>query len=223
MPSTVVHLALAGLIAAALLRDSFGLRALAVVAVLVIVPDLDAFAGLVIEGGHRSLLHTLLFPLALAGLIVYDTRVRETSWLRHRFDGHGSRVAWVGVLSIAFAAIGPDLFGVGANLLYPVHDQFYAFDGRIELSNQRGLVQTFVDLAPEPVESGGNGGTGGGDIAVGSTEEVHISSGVDPQAGDEPENVERIFPIVRSGQQLLLVLTSLVVVGTRLAESRLSD
>ncbi|WP_135661535.1 metal-dependent hydrolase [Halorhabdus rudnickae] len=222
MPSTVVHLALGGLIAAALLRDSFGIRSLAVVAVLVIVPDLDAFAGLVIEGGHRSLLHTLLFPLALAGLIVYDTHIREASWLKTRFDGHGPRVAWVGILAISFAAIGPDLFGVGANIFYPIHDQFYAFDGRIELSNQRGLVQTFVDLAPEPVESGGGSG-GGGDIAVGSTEEVHISSGIDPQAGDEPANVERMFPIVRSGQQLLLVLTSIAVVGVRLAESRILE
>ena len=221
MPSTVVHLALAGLIAAALLRESFGLRALAVIGVLVIIPDLDAFAGFVIEGGHRSVLHTLLFPLALAGLIAIDTRVRETSWLEQRFDGHGPRVAWVGVLAITFAAIGPDLFGAGANIFYPVHDQFYAFTGKIELSNQRGLIQTFVDLTPEPVESGG--GSGGGDIAVGSSKEVHISSGIDPQAGDEPANVERIFPIVRSGQQLLLVLTSLVVVGSRLVETRFAE
>lgn len=218
MPSTVVHLALAGLIAAALLRDSFGLRALAVVGVLVVIPDLDAFAGLVVEGGHRSLLHNLFVPLGLAGLICYDTRVRETSWLAGRFDGNGPRVAWVSVIAIAVAVIGPDLFGVGANLFYPVHDQFYAFDGKIELSNQRGLVQTFVDLAPEAAENGGGGGAS--DVAVGSTEDVHVSSGVDPQAGDEPENVERLFPVVRSGQQLLLVLTSIVVVGLRLVESR---
>ncbi|MFB6201282.1 MAG: metal-dependent hydrolase [Halorhabdus sp.] len=220
MPSTVVHLALAGLIAAALLRESFGLRALAVIGALVVVPDLDAFAGLVIEGGHRSVLHTLLVPLTLAGLIVSDTHLRETSWLEQRFDGHGPRVAWVGVVAIAFAAIGPDLFGAGANIFYPIHDQFYSFTGKIELSNQRGLVQTFVDLAPEPVENGGR--DGGGDIAIGSSEEVHISSGIDPQAGAEPENVERMFPIVRSGQQLLLVLTSMMVVGTRLVETRRS-
>jgi len=216
MPSTVVHLALAGLIAAALLGRAFGPRALAVVGLLVIVPDLDAFAGLVIEGGHRSVLHTALFPATLAGLVYYDTHVRARSWLGTRFDGAGPRVAWVGVLAVALAGIGPDLFGAGANLLYPLHDQFYAFDGRIELSTQRGLVQTFVDLAPEPVDSGG----GGGGVAVGSSAEVHISSGIDPQAGAEPAGVDRVFPVVRSGQQLLVVLTSIVVLSVKLIGSR---
>lgn len=106
MPSTVVHLALAGLIAAALLREFVGLRSLAVVA-LVIVPDLDAVAGLLIDGGHRAVLHSLVFPLGLAGLIYYDTRVRTDSWLAGQFEGNGPRVAWVGVVAIVFAGIGP--------------------------------------------------------------------------------------------------------------------
>ncbi|CCQ34623.1 putative membrane-bound metal-dependent hydrolase protein [Halorhabdus tiamatea SARL4B] len=214
MPSTVVHLALAGLIAAALLGRAFDWRALAVVLGLVVVPDLDAFAGLVIPGGHRALLHTLLFPAALAVLIYYDTRIRSTSWLAARFDGYGPRVAWVGVLAIVFAGIAPDLVGAGANILYPIHDQFYAFNGKLELSTQRGLVQTFVDLSPTATDGGG--------AAVGSTADVHVSSGVDPTRGPESADVDRVFPVARSGTQLLLVVTSLVVVGVRLVESRLS-
>lgn len=215
MPSTVVHLALAGLIGAALLGRAFDWRALAVVLGLVVVPDLDAFAGLVVPGGHRALLHTLLFPAGLAALVYYDTRIRSTSWLAGRLDGHGPRVAWVGVLAIVFAGIGPDLAGAGANILYPIHDQFYAFNGKLELSTQRGLVQTFVDLSPTATDGGG--------AAVGSTADVHISSGVDPTRGPEPEDVDRVFPVVRSGTQLLLVVTSIVVVGVRLVESRLTD
>ncbi|WP_275881880.1 metal-dependent hydrolase [Halorhabdus sp. BNX81] len=215
MPSTVVHLALAGLIGAALLGRAFDARALLVVLALVVVPDLDAFGGLFIPGGHRALLHTLLFPAGLAVLVYWDTRVRADSWLADRFDGHTPRVAWVGVLAVVFAGIGPDLFGAGANIFYPIHDQFYAFNGKLELSTQRGLVQTFVDLAPEATDGGG--------VAVGSTEDVHISSGVDPQRGPEPANVDRVFPIARSGYQLLLVITSIVVVGVRLVETRLAD
>ncbi|MFW5949915.1 MAG: metal-dependent hydrolase [archaeon] len=211
MPSTVVHLALAGLIAAALLGAAFGPRPLAVVAALVILPDLDAFASLFIQGSHRALLHTLLVPLAIAAWIYYDTRISESSWLATRFDGQGPRVAWVAVLAMVLAGIGPDLVGAGTNLFYPLHDQFYQLNGRIELSNQRGLVQTVFELAPDS----NNGGVG-----IGTTQDVHISSGIDPTAGDEPETVERLFPIVRSGTQLLLVVTSVVVVGLRLYESR---
>lgn len=94
-------------------------------------------------------------------------------------------------------------------MFYPLYDQFLAFDGTIERSTHRGFVQTFVDLAPDAV--------GGGEVAQGSTKAVDISSEIDPQAGGDPENVERGFPIVRSGQQLLLVVTSAVVVGWAIA------
>lgn len=212
MPSLVVHLALAGLFAAALLGRAFDGRALAVVLALVVLPDLDAFAGLYIPGGHRALLHTLLFPAGLAVLVYYDTHVRSRSWLADRFGGNGPRVAWVGLFALGFAGIGLDLVGAGANLFYPVHDQFYAVNGRLELSTQRGLVQTFVDLGSQAADGG---------AAIGSTETVHISSGVDPTRGPEPETVDRVFPVVRSGWQLLIVVSGLLVVGMRLAETRL--
>jgi hypothetical protein len=206
MPSTVVHVALAGLLAAGLLGSAFDRRALAVVAVVTILPDLDAFAGFVIPGGHRAVLHTLLIP-ALGGVaLAYDTRYRAVSTFRSRFGADRVPVAWVALLAFAVAGIGLDLVTGGANILYPVHDQFYRLNGKLIYSTQRGLVQTFVELAPSGVEA----------KSLGSTATVHVSSGVDPSRGAEPANVDRVFPVARSGWQLLLILTSAVVVAARL-------
>ncbi|WP_181686498.1 metal-dependent hydrolase [Halorhabdus salina] len=222
MPSTVVHLALAGLLAAGLLGAAFDLRALAVVFVAAAIPDLDAFASLVIESGHRAVLHTLLLPLAVGAVCWYDTRYREDSWIRARWDDAGVRVAWVSILSLAIAGIGLDMFTNGVNVFYPVHDQFYQLDGEVLLSTHDGIVQTFVDLSQSTADGASSGGgSSGGEVAVGSTDDQFYSSGVDPWEGEEPANVERTFPIVRSGQQLLLVVTSAVVVGGRLIEQRI--
>ncbi|WP_049898722.1 metal-dependent hydrolase [Halococcus agarilyticus] len=209
MPSTVVHCALAGLLAASLLGDVFDARAVAVVLGVTILPDLDAFAGFFIDGGHRSVLHTLLLPLGAAALLYADTRLRDRSFVRGRWRARGVRIAWVSVAAVAFAAIGLDLVAGGVNLLYPIHDQFYALSGELLFSNNRGLVQTFVELG------GGESGA-----ARGSTEQVHINSGVDPTRGAEPENVERVFPVAQSGWQLLLILTSVFVLGVRLWDDR---
>jgi inner membrane protein len=210
MPSMVVHLALAGLIAAGLLGTAFSLRSLAVVLAVVALADFDVFVGLVVPGTHRAAFHTLLLPLAVAGFVVYDTRVRERSLLRARFGPRGSTVAWTAVVAFGFAAVGLDLFTSGANPLYPLHDQFYEMNGKAILSNHQGFVQTFVELDGGTVEA----------KQLGSTEEVHVNSGVDPSRGAEPENVRRVFPVAQAGWQLLLVLTSLVVVGGRLREER---
>jgi len=222
MVSTVVHAALAGLIAVALLRDAFGVRSLAVVVGAVIFIDLDVFVGWWIVGAHRAAFHTLLLPLLLVGLLVYDTRIRERSFVGRRFGSGGVRTGWVAIAAIVFAGIGPDLFMNGVNLLYPLHDQFYVLNGHIRISTREGLVQTFVDLSPT---EGPSGSPHSGQVAVGSTEEVgdRFRTGVDPspsRSGGESGSVERIFPIVESGQQLLLVLTSAFVVGSRLLEER---
>lgn len=221
MVSTVVHVALAGLIAVALLGDAFGVRSLAVVVGAVIVIDLDVFVGWWIVGAHRAAFHTILLPMLLLGVLVYETRVRDQSHLRNRFGSSGVRTCWVTVVAVTFAGIGPDLFMNGVNLLYPIHDQFYQLNGHIRLSSKEGLIQTFVDLSPTESPSASPDDTG--QIAVGSTEEVgdRYWTGVDPepsQTGGESGDVERIFPIVESGQQLLLVLTSVFVVGSRLVE-----
>jgi membrane-bound metal-dependent hydrolase YbcI (DUF457 family) len=199
MPSTLVHLALGALIAAALLEDAFGPRALAVVLAAVALPDLDTFVGIVLPGTHRAALHTILVPLLAAAAIAYDLR-RENSWLRARGE-RTVRIAWVAVLAYVVAGIGPDLFFNGVNILYPLHDRFYELNGRVLVSNQRGLVQTFWEAA----ESTG-----------GTTENTHYRTGADVARGEDPANAERVFPIATSGLQMLLLLAATVVTGARL-------
>lgn len=209
MPSLVVHLALAGLLAAGLLGSAFDRRSLFVVLVAVLFADTDVFLGFVIRGAHRAAFHTLLLPFGAAALLYYDTRVREVSWLRERFGPTAARVAAVTIGAYAFAAIGLDFVTGGANVFYPIHDDFYYLNGRLILSNHRGLVQTFVHLDHGSFSAN----------SVGTTHTVHMGSGFDPSAGREPRNVERIFPVVGAGWQLLLVVTSIVVVGARLWEA----
>jgi hypothetical protein len=199
MPSTLVHVAIGALIAAALLEDAFGPRALGIVLLAVAIPDLDTFVGVAFPGTHRAALHTLLVPLLAAGAIAYDLR-RENSWLRARGAG-AVRVAWVAVLAYVVAGIGPDLFFNGVNILYPLHDRFYELNGRVFVSNQRGLVQTFW----EATESTG-----------GTTGNTHYRTGVDVARGEDPANAERVFPIATSGLQMLLILAATAVTGARL-------
>jgi hypothetical protein len=205
MPSTLVHLALGALIAAALLEDFFDARSLAVVLLVTIIPDLDTFVGLAFPGAHRAALHTLLVPFLGAAAIAYDLR-REESWLRSR-GARAIRLAWVSVVVYVFAGIGPDLFLNGVNLLYPLHDQFYALNGKVLVSDQRGFVQTLWEA-----EESRRGTTG--------TKRYRTGVNPDPGAGNEPKNVERIFPVASSGLHVLLLVASTVVTGTRLWLSR---
>jgi len=199
VPSTLVHLALGALIAAALLEDAFDARALGVVLLATAVPDLDTFVGFAVPGAHRAALHTLLVPALAAGAIAYDLR-REDSWLRAR-GGRAVRIAWVSVVAFTFAGIGPDLFFNGVNLLYPLHDRFYEVNGRVLVSNQQGLVQTLWE---------------GEKSTQGTTGNTHYPTGVDPVQGEDPENVERVFPIATSGLQVLLLTTGAAVTSARL-------
>jgi inner membrane protein len=212
VPSTLVHVALAGLLACALLGDAFGVRSLLVVLAAVVVVDFDVFVGLYLVGAHRAAFHTLLWPTLGAVALTYDG-LRERSALAERFGPNSPRIAWVTVAAVVLAGIGPDLVTNGANVFYPLHDQFYALEGKLQISNERGIVQTFVE-----------------DAAKGSTEETQYYTGIDPdpsQGGAEPVGTkdapERIFPLVTSGFQLLLVVSSAVTVGVRLWDARDAD
>jgi len=208
MPSTVVHLAFAGTIAAALLGAAFDRRAVLVVFAVTAFPDLDSFVALVSSAGHRTALHTLVIPIGLALVLAVDTRVRDRSVVHTRWGAWGVRVAWVSVLCYAVAGIGLDLFSVGgANPLWPIHDQLYVIDGKIELSSQRGIVQTFV-------ETGGDGGVPAPQ-ALGSSEEVTVTTGVNPGTTGEEGPVDRIFPVARAGWQLLLLVVGTAVTAAR--------
>jgi len=217
MPSTLVHVALAGLVGTALLAEEFDARTVAVVMAATAFVDLDVFVGLVVPGTHRAAFHTLLFPLSLGALLYYDVRIRERSRILGRWGTRGVRTAWVSVFAVTAAGIGPDLFLNGVNLFYPLHDQFYEVTGRLIYSDRRGFVQTFVeidfDLLTEPAAQAT-------DETVRTTENTHYRTGVDPSRGDPAEDVERIFYIVTSGERLLLALTGYAVVGLRLFEER---
>lgn len=210
MPSTLVHVALAGLLAAGLLGAAFRFRTVLVVLAVTAIPDLDSFIALVLPNTHRAALHTLLLPLLIGLAIVIDDRWGN-GWLRQRYGSDGVRTAGVAVVALAVAGVGPDLFTSGANAFYPLFDQFLVIDGKAVISNQQGFVQTFVEFGSEEPA----GGTG-----VGSTNTTHYDSGVDPTEGKEPADVERIFPLVRSGWQLLIVVASTVTLAGRFRDNR---
>ena len=203
MPSTLVHLALGALLAAALLGDEFDARSLLVVLAVVAFPDLDTFVGMVLPGTHRAILHTLLVPAAAAAVVAYDTRRRQRSTLR-RYGDRGVRIAWVALAAYVLAGIGPDLFFNGVNLLYPLTDRFVELNGELYLSSRDGLVQTLWSF------------DGGKSPMVGTTENVHYRTGVDVARGPDPADAERVFPIAMNGLQALLVLTAAVVTTARL-------
>ena len=211
MASTVVHLAVAALLAAALLGDSLDRVSVLVVLGAVLFIDLDVFVGIVFEGTHRAAFHTYFLPLAVGVLVYYDTRVRERerSWLR-RWRPDGARVAWVALVAVVIAGIGLDMTTNGVNAFWPLHDQFYTVRGKFHLSDQRGIVQTFVDLQPEPVDQPKR--------QPRTTGNTHFSTGVDPQRGQESKEVERIFPVVSTGRELLWVVTGYGTLGARLWE-----
>lgn len=209
MPSTLVHVAIGALVAVALLREEFGWWSLGLVVAVAALPDLDAFVGLVLPGAHRSLFHTVFFPLVLAGVLFAEIRRRD-SVLLDRFGPPVRRVAGVSVLALVLGGIGPDLVTNGVNLFYPVQDNFLKVSGEVLLSNQRGFVQTFVDLS-QP-DAGG--------ALVGSTETVHYATGVDPTPGAAPTNVERVVPILESGMELLIVGLGATLSLGRLLQTR---
>ncbi|GCF12324.1 hypothetical protein Harman_02590 [Haloarcula mannanilytica] len=221
MPSLVVHYAFVGLLAATLLGAAFDKRSLLLSILVVTFPDVDAFIGLYWQAGHRAATTNLVIPAVLALLIGVDLYVREESYIKNRWGAYGVRVSWFCVVVYVAGHVLLDLITGGANLFWPLYDQFYQLSGHLELSTQRGIVQTFVEL-PEPTSEGATGGgssAGGGSTtqAMGNSSEVQMSTGVDPNPGQsEPENVDRVFPIARSGWELVVL-----VVGTLATTARL--
>jgi membrane-bound metal-dependent hydrolase YbcI (DUF457 family) len=217
MPSTFVHGGLAILLGAALLRREYDRRAIALLLGLVVLTDLDSFAGPVIAGAHRSLFHTLLIPVGATLLLYYDTRVRDTSWLIERYGTRGLRLAWVAVVVQIWAAILLDythLDGVG--LFFPLSDDFYKLEGTLGFSLDSGLVQTFVEF-----QTDSETGTTTADLGkTGTREETHVATPVQPDANSsvvptEDESVNRSFPLAVGGWQLYLILVGLFTVAAK--------
>ncbi len=213
MPSTVVHVGLAALVGTALLSDHFDGRAILVVMAAGAAADLDTFLGLWIPGGHRTLLHNLVLPaIAVAGLW-WDLRWRDTSMVRSRWGARGVRVAWVSLLGgWVLSQVLLDAFFNGANLLWPLHDEFIDLSGHLIVSDQRGLVQTFIDI-----EWGPEGPAVGGEHSRGTTQETHYYTGVDPGPDASPD-AERWLPVFDSGPLFVVALAGYVVTALRLYE-----
>ncbi len=227
MPSTLVHVALAGLVACTLLRTAFSGRAVAVVCGAVVLIDFDVFVGWFVLGAHRAAFHTVLLPAVLVAVLAYDVRVAERSRLAERFGETAPRVGGVAVTAVVVAGVLPDLVTNGVNVLWPIHDQFYALNGEAKLSDRRGLIQTFVEE----------------ETSKGSTEDTQFRTGADPEPDDtssaeeiadaatgngegttETESQEpppeRVFLLVNSGLELLLVGAGTVLTSFRLWEHR---
>ena len=215
MPSSVVHAALALALAVGLLGRFYDRRALAVVLVVVVVPEVDTALGLVIAGAHRTVLHTMVLSAVAAPLLYFET-TRERSVIRDRWGASGVRIAWVGLLVHTFAHIALDWTHLeGINLVWPALDRFFTLEGEMYLSASEGFVQTFVDVGRDPetgrsVIDAGQGGT---------RAETHVSNPAQPDPEPDPGPVDRRFPIAVRGWQLHLLLTGVFVVAARRLQS----
>ncbi|WP_254764471.1 metal-dependent hydrolase [Natrinema marinum] len=213
MPSTVVHVAFAGLLGVALLGDAFDTRKILFVMGCSALLDLDTLIGIVVPGTHRAALHNLWIVLVPAAVLLWDGAVREESFVRARWGETAPRVAWTTLAALLFAHVLFDAFFNGVNLFWPLHDRFYDLSGSLLLTDQRGLVQTFVEL-----EGSGLAET----TARGTTENTHYRTGFDPTRGEPATGIERIFPIAGTGERFVLTVAGLTAVGVRILEDRRS-
>lgn len=220
MPSLIPHAGLAVLLAIGLLGQFYSKKFLVVVLVVLAVPELDTVLGLVIDGAHRTLLHTLVLPGLFAIILAWDS-TRGNAWLRKRFGAFGVRLAWVALLVHVLAHVLLDWTHLeGINLLWPLHDQFFKLEGELYLSSSDGLVQTFVEISPDPETGRQSIDAGGG----GSRTETQVANPVQPGLNSEPDPVDRRFLLVNQGWQLYLVLTGLfAVVAKKLQSNTCSD
>ncbi|SMO79630.1 hypothetical protein [Halorubrum cibi] len=210
MAPTLLNAALGALLAAALLGPAFDGRTVSVVVAAAVLPNLDAVASLAVAGATNTLLHNVWIPLALAGLLYWDTALRERSTLRERHGWRGVRTAWVVLAGFAAAGVAPDLFGTpGANLLYPIEDAYYVVDGLLLFSTQDGIVQTFVSATADgpgllPFES------------TGTTETRAIPTWVNPDGRPGLAlGAEREFVVVEAGWQAVVLASAVASLAVR--------
>jgi len=211
VPSTVVHVAFAGLLGAALLADAFDTRAILFVMGSSALLDLDTLLGIVVPGTHRAALHNVWIVLIPAALLLWDGVIREESLVRRRWGDAAPRVAWVTLAALLFAHVLFDAFFNGVNLFWPLHDRFYDLSGTLLVTDQRGLVQTFVELDAGDVAAS---------TARGTTENTHYRTGFDPTHDEPATGVERIFPIAATGERFVLTVAGFAAVLVRIVENR---
>ena len=211
MPSTVVHVAFAGLLGTALLADAFDIRTILLVMGSSALLDLDTLIGIVVPGTHRAALHNVWIVFVPAVFLLWDGVIREESLVRTRWSDAAPRIAWVTLTALLFAHVLFDAFFNGVNLFWPLHDRFYDLSGTLLVTDQRGLVQTFVELdAGELADA----------TARGTTENTHYRTGFDPTRDDPAAGVERIFPIAATGERFVLTVAGFATVLLRVLEEQ---
>ena len=217
MPSSVVHAGFAVLVAVGLLGSYYDRRALVFLVAVLLFPEADTIAGLVLDGAHRSLLHNLLLPAAVGAVLYWDT-TREGSWVRERAGDYGVRLVWVGLFVHAFTHVALDWYHLdGVNLFYPAVDRFFELSGEAYLSSAEGFVQTFVEVAADPETGTTSVDAGQG----GTTQNTHVPNPAQPSSGSggEPGPVDRRAPIAVQGWQLYLVVVGLFTLAARKLQS----
>ena len=202
MPSSVVHVALALAIAVGLLGRFYDRRAVFVIVLIALFPELDTAFGWAMSGAHRTVLHTMAGTAILAAVLFWETS-REGSWIRDRWGARGVRIAWVGLFVHTFAHLALDWAHLsGVNFFWPFVDQFYNLDSELYLSTTDGIVQTFVEITEDPETGRGIVDAGQG----GTRAENHVSNPAQPSPDPEPGPIDRRFPIAVGGWQLYLVV-----------------
>lgn len=213
MPSTLVHLGLGALIAAALLSDHYDWRALVIVLAVVAFPDIDTLLGWWFDGAHRAYLHNIWIVVIPAAALYWDVNVRDESFVKTRYGEWGVRVSWVSLVALLFAHILLDAFYNGVNLFWPVYDAFIDLSGRVYYSTEEGIVQTFI-VFEEPTKS-----------VRGTTADTHYRTGFDPVPPGETAEVDvvREFPIAERGTLFVVMITGYLVAAYRLVEVHVMD
>lgn len=219
MPPTTVHIAIAGLIACALLDEHFDTRAILIVFAATAILDLDAVLGIYYPGLHRAALHNVWAVLIPLAVLIWDVKLRSNSYVLDRWGEYGFRVGWVTGVAVLFGHILWDAFHNGANLFWPLHDQFYDLSGHLFVSDRQGIVQTFVELGDD------------GDTVRGTTEDTEYWTAVDPaddppsmaedQDPDPDDPPERIAFLAETGEHFLVTVVGFGVVAFRLWQERI--
>jgi hypothetical protein len=79
--------------------------------------------------------------------------------------------------------------------LYPLSDRYYSITGKLVLSTQEGVVQTYVEWGDGWLEV----------ASPGTTETHHVETWLNPSAGADGD-VARRLRFVDSGWQLVVVI-----------------
>lgn len=199
MPPVTVHIALGGLIGAVLLAEHFDTRAILITMGAAGLPDLDVFVGFVMAGAHRAVLHTLLLPIGLGAMLVWDVWMREESFVREHWGEYGVRVVWVSIVTLTLAHIVLDSFGSGINAFWPLYDRFYMISGNLVFRYHHGVTVDFLEV-----------------VELGTTTNTHFGTGFDSVNGAG----ERRFPVALTGEQFVLLIASGMVVARRVVEDQ---